>query len=56
LRAFLALNRAYEVLYFCDYMNRFQTETVARRMPLALRPPKGAPDGNTSVSFWMRRR
>ncbi len=56
LRAFLAFNQAYEILYFCDYMNRFQTEAVARRMPLALRPPKGAPDGNTSVSFWMRRR
>lgn len=56
LRAFLAFNQAYEILYFCDYMNRFQTEAVARRMPLALRPPKGAPEGNTSVSFWMRRR
>ena len=37
-------------------MNRFQTEAVARQMPLALRSPKGAPAGNTSVSFWMRRR
>jgi hypothetical protein len=25
-------------------------------MPLALRAPKGAPPGNTSVSFWMIRR
>jgi predicted O-methyltransferase YrrM len=56
LRAFLAFNHAYEILYFCDYMNRFQTDAVARAMPLALRPPKGAPSGNTSVSFWMRRR
>ena len=56
LRAFLAFNQAYEILYFCDYMNRFQAEAVARHMPLALRPPKGAPEGNTSVSFWMRRR
>lgn len=56
LRAFLAFNQAYEILYFCDYMNRFQTEAVARRMPVALRAPKGAPAGNTSVSFWMRRR
>ena len=31
LRAFLAFNQAYEILYFCDYMNRFQTEAVARR-------------------------
>lgn len=56
LRAFLAFNQAYEILYFCDYMNRFQREAVARHMPLALRHPKGAPEGNTSVSFWMRRR
>jgi predicted O-methyltransferase YrrM len=56
LRAFLAFNQAYEILYFCDYMNRFQTDAVARTMPLALRAPKGAPPGNTSVSFWMRRR
>lgn len=56
LRAFLAFNQAFEILYFCDYMNRFQTEAVARQMPLALRSPKGAPPGNTSVSFWMRRR
>ena len=48
-------DRAYQILYFCDYMNRFQTEAVARRMPLALRAPKGAPAGNTSVSFWMIR-
>jgi predicted O-methyltransferase YrrM len=56
LRAFLAFNRAYEVLYFCDYMNRFHREAVARHMPLALRQPKGTPEGNTSVSFWMIRR
>ena len=56
LRAFLAFNEVYEILYFCDYMNRFQREAVARHMPLALRHPKGAPEGNTSVSFWMRRR
>jgi predicted O-methyltransferase YrrM len=56
LRAFLAFNEVYEILYFCDYMNRFQKEAVARHMPLALRHPKGAPEGNTSVSFWMRRR
>jgi hypothetical protein len=56
LRAFLAFNQSYEITYFCDYMNRFQTEAVARRMPLALRSPQGAPAGNTSVSFWMRRR
>jgi predicted O-methyltransferase YrrM len=56
LRAFLAFNRAYEILYFCDYMNRFQADAVARQMPLALRHPKGAPPGNTSVSFWMIRR
>jgi hypothetical protein len=49
-------NRAYEILYFCDYMNRFQREAVARHMPLALRQPKGTPEGNTSVSFWMIRR
>jgi predicted O-methyltransferase YrrM len=56
LRAFLAFNRAYEVLYFCDYMNRFHRDAVARHMPLALRQPKGTPEGNTSVSFWMIRR
>jgi len=56
LRAFLMFNRAYEILYFCDYMNRFQREAVARHMPLALRQPKGTPEGNTSVSFWMIRR
>jgi hypothetical protein len=37
-------------------MNRFQADAVARHMPLALRHPKGAPPGNTSVSFWMSRR
>src|SRR4029079_15830229 len=56
LRAFLMFNNAYEILYFCDYMNRFQPEAVARRMPLGVRSPKDAPPGNTSVSFWMVRR
>ena len=56
LRAFLIFNRAYEILYFCDYMNRFHREAVEKHMPLALRQPKGTPEGNTSVSFWMIRR
>jgi predicted O-methyltransferase YrrM len=55
LRAFLAFNRAFEIRYFCDYMNRFQREAVARNMPLSLRQPRAVPEGNTAVSFWMQR-
>lgn len=55
LRAFLAFNQAFEILYFCDYMNRFQRPAVERHMPLALRQPKAVPQGNTAVSLWLRR-
>ncbi|HEY8548788.1 MAG TPA: class I SAM-dependent methyltransferase [Vicinamibacterales bacterium] len=56
LRAFLAFNRAFEILQFCDYLNRFQRDAVRRHMPAALRQPRGVPEGNTAVSFWMRRK
>jgi predicted O-methyltransferase YrrM len=55
LRAFLAFNRDFRILFFSDYLMRFQREVVAAHMPLALRQPKAVPEGNTSVSFWMRR-
>jgi predicted O-methyltransferase YrrM len=55
LRAFLLFNPAFEILYFCDYLNRFRRDAVARHMPLALRQPRAHPGGNTAVSFWMRR-
>jgi predicted O-methyltransferase YrrM len=55
LRAFLAFNQAFEILYFCDYLNRYQRDAVARHMPISLRQPKTVLEGNTAVSFWMRR-
>ena len=41
LRAFLAFNQAFRILYFCRLLMRFQRDAVARHMPLALRQPKG---------------
>jgi predicted O-methyltransferase YrrM len=55
LRAFLAFNRAFEIVAFNDYLFRFQRDAVAAHMPLALRQPPGA-EGNTAVSLWLRRR
>lgn len=55
LRAFLTFNRAYRILFFSDYLMRFHRDAVAAHMPLALRQPRSAPEGNTSVSFWMVR-
>jgi predicted O-methyltransferase YrrM len=55
LRAFLAFNRAYEMLFFCDYLVRFQRQALERHMPLALRQPAGITEGNSSVSLWLRR-
>jgi predicted O-methyltransferase YrrM len=55
LRAFLAFNRNFEVIFFCDYLVRFQRDALATHMPLALRQPKGLMEGNASVSLWLRR-
>jgi hypothetical protein len=55
LRAFLAFNRAYEILFFCDYLVRFQRAALEQHMPLALRQPAAVTEGNTSVSLWLRR-
>jgi len=55
LRAFLAFNQAFRIIYFADYLVRFHREAIAAHLPLALRQPKGVPEGNTSVSFWMVR-
>jgi predicted O-methyltransferase YrrM len=55
LRAFLAFNRGYEIILFCDYLVRFHREALAKHMPLALRQPAALAEGNAAVSFWMRR-
>jgi predicted O-methyltransferase YrrM len=55
LRAFLAFNQAFGIVFFADYLMRFQRAAVSAHMPLALRQPKAVPEGNTSVSFWMVR-
>ena len=56
LRAFLAFNRAFDILFFCDYLMRFQRDAISTHMPRALRQPRGAPPGeNTSCSLWLRR-
>jgi predicted O-methyltransferase YrrM len=55
LRAFLMFNQSFRILYFSDYLMRFERELMAAHMPLALRQPKSVPEGNTSVSFWMMR-
>ncbi len=55
LRAFLSFNSAFEILFFCDYLMRFQREAIAAHLPLALRQPPGV-SGNTAVSLWLRRR
>lgn len=56
LRAFLTFNDAFEILYFSDYLNRYHRDAVAAHLPLSLRQPRAVPEGNTAVSFWMRRR
>lgn len=55
LRAFLAFNRSFEVLFFCDYLVRFQRDALATHMPLVLRQPKAFAEGNAAVSLWLRR-
>lgn len=55
LRAFLAFNRSFEMLFFCDYLVRFQRDALATHMPLALRQPKALAEGNAAVSLWLRR-
>jgi predicted O-methyltransferase YrrM len=55
LRAFLAFNRSFEMLFFCDYLVRFQRAALAAHMPHALRQPRAVLEGNTSVSLWLRR-
>ena len=55
LRAFLAFNRTFEILFFCDYLVRFQADALAASMPLALRQPRALAEGNASVSLWLRR-
>jgi predicted O-methyltransferase YrrM len=55
LRAFLAFNRNFEMLFFCDYLVRFHRDTLAAEMPLALRQPRALAEGNASVSLWLRR-
>jgi hypothetical protein len=55
LRAFLAFNHDFEILFFCDYLVRFQREALAEHMPEALRQPQSITEGNASVSLWLRR-
>lgn len=55
LRAFLTFNRGYEIIFFCDYLVRFQRDALAKHMPLALRQPAALPGGNQASSLWMRR-
>jgi predicted O-methyltransferase YrrM len=55
LRAFLAFNRGFEIIFFCDYLVRFQREALAAHMPRALRQPRAVAEGNASVSIWLRR-
>ena len=45
----------YEILFFCDYLVRFQRAALETHMPLALRQPAAIAEGNTSVSLWLRR-
>jgi predicted O-methyltransferase YrrM len=55
LRAFLAFNRGFEILFFCDYLVRFQRDALATHLPRALRQPRAVTEGNASVSLWLRR-
>lgn len=55
LRAFLAFNRGFEILFFSDYLVRFQHAALAAHMPRALRQPKAHEHGNASCSIWLRR-
>jgi predicted O-methyltransferase YrrM len=55
LRAFLSFNHTFRILYFADFLVRFHRDALEAHMPIALRQPKSVPEGNTSVSFWMRR-
>lgn len=55
LRAFLAFNRGFEILFFCDYLVRFHRDAIATHMPPALRQPEAVPGGNAASSLWLRR-
>lgn len=56
LRAFLTFNRGFEILFFCDYLVRFQRDALAAQMPRALRQPRDlSSEENASASLWLRR-
>jgi methyltransferase family protein len=48
LRAFLAYNREFRIVYFLDYLARFHRDRLAAAMPLCLK--------NTGGGLWIRRR
>ncbi len=53
LRAFLIFNRGFEILFFCEYLVRFQRAAVEAHMPRALRP--ASPGNSGAASLWLRR-
>lgn len=52
-RAFLIFNRGFEVLFFSEYLVRFQRAAVEAHMPRALRPADRGTGG--AASLWLRR-
>ena len=48
-RAFLMFNRSFEIVFFCEYLLRFQRAAVQAHMPAAVRYP------SSSGSLWLRR-
>jgi predicted O-methyltransferase YrrM len=55
LRAFLTFNSAFEILFFCDYLVRFQGDALTTHMPLALRQPRALGQESAGSSIWLRR-
>jgi len=55
LRAFLTFNNAFEILFFCDFLVRFQRDALAIHMPLALRQPRSLAQESAGSSLWLRR-
>jgi predicted O-methyltransferase YrrM len=54
-RAFLASNRDWRVLFFNDWMAHRHWTELERRMPLCTVQPEGSPFRNSGVSLWLQK-
>ncbi|HEX7645392.1 MAG TPA: DUF4214 domain-containing protein [Burkholderiaceae bacterium] len=56
LKAFLAHNRDYRILFFNDWFAHRHWDFLERRLPLCTVQPEGSPFKNCGVSLWLQHR